>query len=123
MPDRGFWFSSVVLNYCVYLCLYVCSTLNSGAYIYRGKARFGTNKIEAAEGEFVEFNNDGDKITVEVGEGGAKFILLAGQPLNEPIAKHGPFVMNTREEIRQAFVDYSEGKLVRCDEDLTFPIA
>lgn len=87
--------------------------MNAGAYMYRGKAKFGSNKMEAAEGQFVEFSNDGGAVSVEVGEGGAKFLLLAGQPLNEPIARHGPFVMSTREEIKQAFVDYSEGKLVR----------
>lgn len=91
--------------------------MNAGAYMYRGKAKFGSNKMEAAEGQFVEFSNDGGAVSVEVGEGGAKFLLLAGQPLHEPIARHGPFVMSTREEIKQAFVDYSEGKLVRTSRE------
>jgi len=38
-------------------------------------------------------------------------LLVAGQPLNEPIEQYGPFVMNTREEINQAVVDYREGRL------------
>ena len=41
----------------------------------------------------------------------ARFILLAGRPLGEPIAQYGPFVMNTREEIEQAVADYRTGKL------------
>lgn len=40
----------------------------------------------------------------------SKFVLIGGQPLNEPIVQHGPFVMNTKEEIYQAFEDYQQGK-------------
>lgn len=48
---------------------------------------------------------------------GARFILVAGRPLNEPIVQHGPFVMNTEAEIRQAFEDYRRGTLVRRKGD------
>jgi len=43
----------------------------------------------------------------------ARFLLVSGKPLNEPIARYGPFVMNTREEIEQALVDLREGTFVR----------
>jgi quercetin 2,3-dioxygenase len=47
---------------------------------------------------------------------GMRFLLIAGQPIGEPIVQHGPFVMNTQEEIVQAFQDYQSGKLQRADD-------
>ena len=55
----------------------------------------------------------GEGIEVTAGAEGARFILLAGRPLREPVAQHGPFVMNTREEIEQAIRDYQNGELTR----------
>lgn len=53
---------------------------------------------------------DGDSIVVTAGEAPARFLLIAAQRLDEPVARHGPFVMNTREEIAQAFNDYQSGR-------------
>jgi len=50
------------------------------------------------------------RLVLQAGETGARLILVAGRPLREPVARHGPFVMNTRQEIMQAFVDYQEGR-------------
>jgi len=52
--------------------------------------------------------SEGDKVIIE-SNSPSEFLILAGPELNEPIARHGPFVMNTREEIHQAFVDYQNG--------------
>ena len=52
----------------------------------------------------------GNSINVSSGSEGSRFLLIAGRPLNEPIARGGPFVMNTRQEIEQAFHDYQSGK-------------
>lgn len=55
----------------------------------------------------------GASLEIEAGKDGARLIVVAGRPLGEPIAQYGPFVMNTREEIEQAFADYRDGRLVR----------
>lgn len=55
----------------------------------------------------------GDGVDIAAGAAGARFILVAGQPLGEPVVQYGPFVMNTRQEIEQAFADYQAGRLVR----------
>ena len=49
-------------------------------------------------------------LSLRAGDAGARLILVAGRPLREPVARHGPFVMNTRQELMQAFVDYQEGR-------------
>lgn len=51
----------------------------------------------------------GEQVQVRAGDGGARFLLVAGRPLNEPVARGGPFVMNTRAEVQQAFQDYASG--------------
>ncbi|MBI5330910.1 MAG: pirin family protein [Betaproteobacteria bacterium] len=53
----------------------------------------------------------GEGVEIEAGREGARFILVAGRPLGEPIVQHGPFVMNTRAEIEQAIADYRAGRL------------
>jgi redox-sensitive bicupin YhaK (pirin superfamily) len=63
-----------------------------------------------AEHSAAVFTQDGD-VQVKAGAQGARFLLLAGRPLNEPVVQYGPFVMNTREEIEQAIRDYQAGTL------------
>jgi redox-sensitive bicupin YhaK (pirin superfamily) len=53
----------------------------------------------------------GDLVIITAGDHGARFILLAGKPLHEPVVQYGPFVMNTRDEIEQAIQDYQAGRL------------
>lgn len=56
----------------------------------------------------------GDSVDIVAGPAGARFILVAGRPLNEPFVQYGPFVMSTREEVDQAVADYRAGRLVRA---------
>ncbi|NNU16083.1 pirin family protein [Parvularcula sp. ZS-1/3] len=53
----------------------------------------------------------GDEVALRGGPEGAHFLLVAGQPIGEPIARHGPFVMNTQNELREAFNDFQSGRL------------
>jgi redox-sensitive bicupin YhaK (pirin superfamily) len=55
----------------------------------------------------------GDRIEVTAGPEGARFLVLAGRPLREPVVQYGPFVMNTRQEIEQAVRDFQSGALTR----------
>jgi len=55
----------------------------------------------------------GDSLTLTAGDNGARFVLVSGRSIREPIAQHGPFVMNTREELMQAVDDYQQGTFVR----------
>ena len=72
----------------------------------------GTVKINGTEistDYFVLFENSGEQIAVEANEDSV-VLVLSGQPINEPIAAYGPFVMNTEDEIKQAFRDFQTGK-------------
>ena len=53
--------------------------------------------------------SDGDRVQVQAGADGVRFLLLAAKPIREPVVQYGPFVMNTREEIEQALADYRDG--------------
>lgn len=79
------------------------------AYLYSGSAAFGGTIVAATR---LAIFGPGDTIAVEAGTNGAKFLLVSGKPLGEPIARYGPFVMNTEEEIRQALHDLRNGTFV-----------
>ena len=84
---------------------------NSFVYLYEGNAKFGPPQAEqeARAGQLVVLGT-GEKIRIKSGPN-TGFLLIGGQRIEEPIARSGPFVMNTREEIYQAFDDYQRGKL------------
>ena len=77
------------------------------AYVYKGAVRIDGVTVRA--GELAELQADGDLIIS--GDAGTGLLVLAGEPIGEPIAQHGPFVMNTQDELRQAFADYQNGQL------------
>jgi redox-sensitive bicupin YhaK (pirin superfamily) len=85
---------------------------NAFAYVYEGKATLGPDAgsggHEVAAGQLA-VPSDGERLTAVTADAPAQFLLLAAQPLGEPLARYGPFVMNTREEIVQAVEDYQRG--------------
>ena len=85
-------------------------------YVYEGAMRVGTGESAATVAAHeLAVLSDGDSVRLEGREPprdghAARAILVAGRPLREPVAKHGPFVMSTREELIQAFEDYQSGR-------------
>jgi Pirin-related protein len=55
----------------------------------------------------------GDEVTVQAGDDGIRFLLVSGKPLQEPVAWYGPIVMNTQEQLRQAFNELEQGKFLK----------
>jgi len=93
---------------------YVPRDYNGFAYVIDGEGKFGAERERAADGQMVLLAPDGDEVRIENpsdATGTLEVLLIAGLPLNEPIARYGPFVMNTREEIYQAIEDYRDGKM------------
>ncbi len=88
---------------------------NMFAYVFAGEGNFGVTESEP--GQPVGVHNlamfsQGDSVTVATTDAAVRFLLLAARPLREPVARHGPFVMNTREEIMQAVQDFREGNFL-----------
>ncbi|XP_020585591.1 pirin-like protein [Phalaenopsis equestris] len=80
---------------------------NAFFYVVDGEGVFGDEGSSPVSGHHNLVLSKGDGVRVwNRSEGKLRFLLIAGQPLDEPVVKYGPFVMNTREEIEQAFVDY-----------------
>jgi len=86
------------------------------AYLFEGEARFGGSPGEDGtplSSTRLAVFGDGEALSVRTGRSPARFLLLSGKPLGEPVARYGPFVMNTREEIQQALRELREGTFIR----------
>jgi len=59
----------------------------------------------------------GDEVVVQAGEDGIRFLLVSGKPLEEPVAWYGPIVMNTQEQLRQAFEELREGTFLKSERE------
>lgn len=78
-------------------------------YVFEGEVTVGAERRTVGAQELAVLDA-GDVLRV-ASAGGGRFLLLAAQPIREPVARYGPFVMNTEAEIRQAFLDFQQGRL------------
>ncbi|NWB44018.1 pirin family protein [Pseudomonas sp. E6002] len=81
---------------------------NTALVVLRGTVRINGTEV-AREGQLALFERDGTQLRLESSDD-AMVLLLSGEPIDEPIVGHGPFVMNTEQEIHQAFADYQSGQ-------------
>jgi len=84
---------------------------NAFAYVFEGEISLGEGvNARTLQAPQLAVVAGGPLVRLKAGEAGARVLLVAGRPLREPVARHGPFVMNTRQELMQAFVDFQEGR-------------
>jgi quercetin 2,3-dioxygenase len=83
------------------------------AYIFEGEAHFGVEDSTVVSAPKLVVWSDGDSVEVRAGDTPARFLLVSGAPLNEPIARYGPFVMNTQAEIQQTLRELQQGTFAR----------
>jgi len=84
---------------------------NAFVYVYRGALHVAGTEVPRQRMALLANTPGSDGVALVAGPEGAKALLIAGQPLNEPIAQYGPFVMNTNEQLHQAVEDFRAGRL------------
>lgn len=87
---------------------------NTGIVVIEGKVKINETEIVDVN-QFIHFKNEGEEIKIEALTQSV-LLILSGEPINEPIAAYGPFLMNKPEEIQQAIADYNNGKFGYLDE-------
>ena len=108
------------------------TTRHAFAYVFAGSGRFcnasapldvptegvgwsDTSLSEEADNRSLVLFDRGDEVSIQAGEKGIRFLLVSGKPLEEPVAWYGPIVMNTQEQLRQAFAEYKAGTFLKHD--------
>jgi len=98
---------------------------NAFVYVIGGQGSFGSDNQEklVQRGQMIIFSKDGEGVKIKAAENANSpldMLLIGGKPLNEPIARYGPFVMNKREEIMEAIIDYQNGSMGKITSDKGF---
>jgi len=106
------------------------TTRHAFAYVFAGSGKFcnasapldvptegvgwsDTSLSEEADNRSLVLFDRGDEVSVQAGEKGIRFLLVSGKPIEEPVAWYGPIVMNTQEQLRQAFAEFKAGTFLR----------
>ena len=87
---------------------------NVFSYVVEGEGLFGRESERAGDGQMIMFGSDGNELVIENPSNSGEvleLLLIGGLPLNEPIVRYGPFVMNTSQEIHEAIEDYQAGRM------------
>jgi quercetin 2,3-dioxygenase len=87
------------------------ATHNAFVYVYRGALQIGETQVPAQRMAILANGADSDGVVLQAGTTPTRALLIAGRPLNEPIAQYGPFVMNTQQQIVEAVEDFRAGRL------------
>lgn len=82
-------------------------------YVFAGEGRFDPEKQDATSKMHLVVYDSGENILIQAGSQGVRFLMMAGKPLNEPVAWRGPIVMNTDEELETAFREFREGRFIK----------
>mgnify|MGYP001470225739 CR=1 FL=1 len=80
-------------------------------YVIEGELQFVESNKLASKGEMIFFDQSSNDVSLTSISKKGSYLVLAGEPLNEPIARYGPFVTNTEGEIKEAMMDYQDGKM------------
>ena len=92
---------------------YFCQEKEPFTYEIEGANCLDMQRKPFLDNETLVLFGDGDHIMVDTEDDGVRFLLISGKPINEPVAWHGPIVMNTQEELRVAFEEYRQGGFVK----------
>ena len=106
-PHTGMLYYDIVLDLSTHFSMPIDNGWNAFIYIYEGSVQLDR---EVNKGHLIVLDQEGE-LDLTAGQKGAKFIVVAGEPLNEPVARGGPFVMNSKGEVLKAFEDYQDGIL------------
>jgi redox-sensitive bicupin YhaK (pirin superfamily) len=83
------------------------------AYIFEGRGYFGEDTENIIDSDHLVIFEDGDEVVVSSADCHLRFLLISGKPIGEPIAWYGPIVMNTQEELNEAFREYNDGTFIK----------
>ncbi|MHB1092649.1 pirin family protein [Thiobacillus sp.] len=115
-PATDVRYLDVILAADARFTLPLSDTHTAFVYVFEGGVRLaGENLVMHT----LAVLGSGDTVDIQADAAGARFILVAGKPIGEPVVQYGPFVMNTRAEIEEAFADYQSGRLVQARATMT----